>query len=298
MLNFLISRFIGYVPKPIVKKVSTRYIAGAKLDDAIRVIRALNGSNALATVDVLGEFVNTTEQVTLSMAHDIEVLDTFFREHVLSNLSIKLTSLGLNIDYELCCRNVKKILECATQYNNFVRMDMEDSSCTRKTLDVYKRMRSEGFTNTGVVLQAYMRRSAADIDALPRENLNVRLCKGIYIEPESIAYKGYEEVRNNYKLLLRKLIDTGAYVGIATHDEALIQDAYALINERNLPKTAYEFQMLLGVREERRSQIIRDGHRMRVYVPFGDDWYGYSTRRLKENPQIAMNVVKSLFGIS
>ncbi|HZV13409.1 MAG TPA: proline dehydrogenase family protein, partial [Candidatus Kapabacteria bacterium] len=193
---------------------------------------------------------------------------------------------------------VKTILECAASHNNFVRFDMEDSSCTSLTLDLYRRMRAEGFTNLGVVLQAYMRRSIDDIDALPADHLNVRLCKGIYIEPELIAYKNREEVRNNYKMLLRKLLDKGAYVGIATHDEPLIQDAYMLLQQKGLPTQAYEFQMLLGVREEKRAQIVRDGHRVRVYVPFGDDWYGYSIRRLKENPQIAKYVVKSMFSAS
>ncbi len=298
MFNSLLAHSIGLLPKPIVKIASSPYIAGAKLDDAVRKIRELNAMNIRATSDVLGEFVNSKEQAITAKGHDMETLEAFAKYNLNSNLSIKLTSLGLNIDADFCYTNVKELVARAAELHNFVRIDMEDSGCTTATLDIYKRLRAAGFTNCGVVLQAYMRRSAADIDALPSDHLNVRLCKGIYIEPEAIAFKDREEVRRNYKLLLRKLMDKGAFVGIATHDEPLIVDAYSEIAQRKLTASSYEFQMLLGVRENRRAQTVRDGHPMRVYIPFGEDWYGYATRRLKENPQIAMNVVKSFFGIS
>ena len=298
MLNSIIAHSIGYIPKPIVKIASLSYIAGAHLEDAIRVIRGLNLQQVRATSDVLGEFVNSKAQALAGKDHDLEVLDAFAHNKLTANLSIKLTSLGLDIEHDFCYANVKEIVARAASHKNFVRIDMEDSKCTTATLDIYRRIRADGFRNVGAVLQAYMRRSAADIDALPADGLNVRLCKGIYIEPEAIAFKGPDEVRANYKMLLRKLFDKGSFVGIATHDEALIQDAYEVIKERRLTREQYEFQMLLGVRESRRAQIVRDGHPMRVYVPFGDDWYGYATRRLKENPQIAMNVIKSFFGVS
>jgi proline dehydrogenase len=290
-----LSRLMGLVPKPIVRKVSRRYIAGEELEDALRTVRALNQQKICATLDVLGEFIHHKEQALAMCEHELKVLDAIRESGVDSNISIKLTSLGLKIDFEFCCEQVKALLQRAAATGNFVRIDMEDSSCTSPTLELYTRMRAQGFTNVGVVLQACLRRTAADIDALPAEGLNVRLCKGIYIEPEDIAFKDKEEVRENFKLLLRKLLDKGAYVGIATHDDLLIEDACALIQERRLPPSAYQFQMLLGVREERRTQLVQNGHPMRVYVPFGKDWYEYSLRRLKENPEMASHVMRAMF---
>ena len=290
-----LARLLPIVPKSIVRKVSRRYIAGDHLDDALSAIKNLNASGVRGTIDILGEFIDRIEQARAAREIDFNILDGIRTSGVDANLSVKLSSLGLKIDFEFCCAATKAILERAA--GKFVRLDMEDSSCTDLTLNLYRRMRAEGFTNVGVVLQAYMRRTAADIDALPADHLNVRLCKGIYVEPEAIAFKPRVEVQNNYTMLLRKLVDKGAYVGIATHDDVLIDDAYRLISDRGLPKTSYEFQMLLGVREDKRTQIVRDGHGMRVYVPFGEQWYGYSMRRLQENPKIAVYIIKAMFGL-
>ena len=265
------------------------------MQDALNTIKVLNSAGVRGTIDILGEFIERIQQAEAAREIDFQILDGIRDSKVDANLSVKLSSLGLKIDFEFCCQATKAILEHSQ--GRFVRLDMEDSSCTDLTLNLYRRMRAEGFTNVGVVLQAYMRRSAADIDALPADHLNVRLCKGIYVEPAAIAFKGRGEVQDNYKLLLRKLFDKGAYVGIATHDDVLIDDAIALVGTRGLPATTHEFQMLLGVREDRRAQLVRDGHGMRVYVPFGEQWYGYSMRRLQENPKIAVYIIKAMFGL-
>ncbi len=281
------------VPKPIVGRVASRYVAGETLDDAVRVVRSLNGQGAMATVDLLGEEVHEREKATAAVEEYLHVFDAIARERLDSNVSIKLTLLGLKIDEGFCRDNVARIAETAKGYGNFVRIDMEDSTCTDATLRIYHELQ-ERYGNLGVVLQAYMRRTLADIDALPVEGANVRLCKGIYVEPRSIAWKGYETVRANFVAALEKLILRGVYVGIATHDEYLACRAAALVDKHGLEPRQYEFQMLLGVDEELRRILIAAGHRLRVYVPSGRDWYPYSIRRLRENPEVARHVLKAL----
>lgn len=281
------------VPKPIVGKVASRYVAGATLDDAVRVVRSLNKQGAMATMDVLGEEVHEREKATAAVDEYLRVFDAIDRERIDSNVSIKLTLLGLKIDEGFCRDNVARVADTARRYGNFVRIDMEDSTCTDATLRIYRELQDR-YGNLGVVLQAYMRRTFADIDGLPEEGANVRLCKGIYVEPRRIAWKGHETVRANFVHALEKLIERGIYVGIATHDEYLACMATALIDKHGLKPERYEFQMLLGVDEELRRILIGAGHRLRVYVPYGRDWYPYSMRRLRENPEVARHVLKSL----
>ena len=281
------------VPKPIVGRVASRYVAGETLDDAVRVVRSLNGQGAMATVDLLGEEVHERGKATAAVEEYLHVFDAIARERLDSNVSIKLTLLGLKIDEGFCRDTVARIAETAKRYGNFVRIDMEDSTCTDATLRIYHELQ-ERYGNLGVVLQAYMRRTLADIEALPGEGANVRLCKGIYVEPRSIAWKGYETVRANFVAALEKLILRGVYVGIATHDEYLACRAAALVDKHGLEPRQYEFQMLLGVDEELRRILIAAGHRLRVYVPYGRDWYPYSIRRLRENPEVARHVLKAL----
>ena len=211
-----------------------------------------------------------------------------------STLSVKLTQLGLVIDPAFGYENTKRILQKAREYSNFVRIDMEDSSLTTATLNLYERFRAEGFENMGVVIQAYLRRSEEDVRKLTRNRVNVRIVKGIYIEPAAIAFQDRQEIRRNYLKLLKILLDAGSYAAIATHDDFLVDGALRLIREMGLPKDAYEFQMLYGVQERLRDRIVADGHRMRIYVPFGEQWHAYSIRRFKENPQIARYVIKAL----
>jgi proline dehydrogenase len=281
------------VPKPIVGRVASRYVAGETLDDAVRVVRSLNGQGAMATVDLLGEEVHERDKATAAVEEYRHVFDAIAREGLDSNVSIKLTLLGLKIDEGFCRDNVARIAETAKGYGNFIRIDMEDSTCTDATLRIYHELQ-ERYGNLGVVLQAYMRRTLADIDGLPAAGGNVRLCKGIYVEPRRIAWKGYETVRANFVAALEKLILRGIYVGVATHDEYLACRAAALVDKHGLEPRQYEFQMLLGVDEELRRILIAAGHRLRVYVPYGRDWYPYSIRRLRENPEVARHVLKAL----
>jgi len=292
--NQFILSAIQLLPKPLVKRFAMRYIAGEELDDAVRVVKGINSKQMMGTMDVLGENVSTREESLGAVRECEEVLHSI-NKHLGTNLSIKLTQFGLKIDEEFCHSNVKHLLEIASGYNNFVRMDMEDSSTTNETLELYGRLRSEGFENVGVVIQANMRRSEADVQKLVSMKSNIRLCKGAYIEPEVIAFKGKEEIRLNYLKLLKMLLKGKCYVGIATHDDFLIGAAYQMIQEMNLQKSDYEFQMLHGVRMKLRDKIVADGHRLRVYVPFGRSWYAYSIRRFKENPQMAWNILQAIF---
>jgi proline dehydrogenase len=295
LANQLILSVVQLLPRPVVRRFAMRYIAGEQLDDAVRVVRALNSKKMMGTIDVLGENVSTREESLTAIRGCEEVLHSIDKNRIDANLSIKLTQFGLKIDEEFCYSNVKRLLEMASGYSRLVRIDMEDSSTTSATLKLYERLRSDGFENVGVVIQANMRRSEKDIERLISTKANVRLCKGAYIEAEGIAFRGREEIRFNFLKLLKMLLDGKCYVGIATHDDFLINGAYPYIQEANLKKSDYEFQMLYGVRSKLRDQIVTGGHRLRVYVPFGQHWYAYSIRRFKENPQMIRYVFRALF---
>ena len=295
LANQFILSAIQLLPKSLVKRFAMRYIAGEGLDDAVRVVKDINSKQLMGTMDVLGENISTREESMAAVRECEEVLHSINKHHLDANLSIKLTQFGLKIGQEFCRSNVKRLLEIASGYNHFVRIDMEDSSTTSETLEMYGRLRSEGFENVGVVIQANMRRSEEDVRRLVSRKANIRLCKGAYIEPEAIAFKGKEETRLNYLKLLRMLLKGKCYVGIATHDDFLIDAAYQTIQGMNLEPSDYEFQMLYGVKSKLRDRIVADGHRLRVYVPFGRYWYAYSIRRFKENPQMVRYVIHALF---
>jgi proline dehydrogenase len=292
LLDKAIVRLLPAVPRPVVQRLSSRYIAGPTLDSAVRCVRAMNAAGKMATVDVLGEEITNPDESRAIAGQYHDVLARIDEEGLDSNISIKLTALGLELDYDLCKENLEAVVEDARARGNFVRIDMEDSSTTDETLRLYRELRADGHENLGVVLQAYLRRTIEDIPGLD----NVRLCKGIYVEPPTIAYREFEAVRANFLRCLDALFDAGAYVGVATHDEHLVEEALRRIRERDLPRSAYEFQMLLGVREDRADQLVREGHRLRVYVPFGTQWYEYSIRRLQENPKIAGYIAADTFG--
>ncbi len=295
LVNQLILSVIQLLPRSVVRRFAMRYIAGERPDDAVRVVREINLKKMTGTIDVLGENVTTREESRAAVGECEEVLHSIHQNHLDANLSIKLTQFGLKMDEEFCYSNVKRLLEIASGYDNFVRIDMEDSSTTSATLKLYERLRSDGFSNTGVVIQANLRRSLEDVQRLIPMKANIRLCKGAYLEPESIAFKNREEIRLSYLKLLRMLLEGKCYVGIATHDDFLIGSAYQYTQEMNLRKSDYEFQMLHGVRTKLRDQIVANRHRLRVYVPFGQYWYAYSIRRFKENPQIAWYVFQAIF---
>lgn len=295
LFNSLVVKTLPLIPKNVVKIVARRYIAGPVLADAVSCTQALMKKGAVTTVDVLGEFVSDRARAVHETAMAANVIDAIHANRLSTYLSVKLTSLGLDIDRDFAFENISQLVQRAGAHGLFVRMDMENTPYTDVTLDFYRRLRAKGFDNVGVVIQAYLRRSEADIRSLLDYQPSVRLCKGIYVEDESHAYKDANEIRANYRSLARILVDGGAKTHFATHDEALIVDAEGLVAERKLQHDNYEFQMLLGVREDRRDVLIRNGHTVRIYVPFGEDWYGYSTRRLKENPQVAGYVAKAMF---
>ena len=295
IMDKAIANSVPVIPRPIVKKISSRYIAGDTLEEAVSTIRDLNEEGCVATIDLLGESTESKADAASKLKDYEKVVDALDEHDLKSGISVKLTGLGLTLNEELCRANLEEIVEYAAARDRFVRVDMEDSPYTEATLnmvsDVYRR-----HENTGAVLQAYMRRSIEDVQNIIQAGYSVRLCKGIYDEPRSIAYKDFDTVRQNYIFLLDELLKGGVYVGIATHDEYLIWHALRLIHQLEVPEDRYEFQMLLGVDEELRSILVESGHKLRVYVPFGEDWYEYSTRRLKENPKIAGYVTKDVIG--
>ena len=287
LLDRAIVRVLPAVPRPVVKKLSRRYIAGPTLAEACRVVSALNEAGKMATIDVLGEEITSRDEASAVLAEYEDVFETIEREGLDSNISVKLTGLGLNLDHEFCRDNIAELVREAAKGDNFVRVDMEDSSTTTETLEIYRELRGQGLDNVGVVLQAYMKRTLTDIAELADLRPNVRVCKGIYVEPPEVAYQEFETVRLNFVEAVGALLDAGAYVAVATHDDWVIAEALTLIEERGLAPDEYEFQMLLGVRPELGDELVREGHRLRVYVPFGRQWYEYSLRRLQENPKIA-----------
>ena len=295
LLNKLITTAFPFIPKAIVGQVAKRYIAGTGLADGVRVVKDLNTQTMMATMDLLGEDVKNAAEIDEVKKGILSILQSIQQNILISNVSLKPTQLGLKIDKELAYRNIKTILEEAQRSSNFVRIDMEDATTTDNTLAMYRRFQAEGIMNTGVVIQACLRRSETDVRALVKSGANIRLCKGIYNEVTALAYKSRQEIRDNYLRLLRIILESRCYVGIATHDDYLIDGAYEFISKLGLKKEQYEFQMLLGVREKRRDQIVSDGHRLRIYVPFGEQWYAYSSRRLKENPQMAWYITKAIF---
>jgi len=282
-LNRTLVRLLPAVPRPIVRRLSSRYIAGPTLDDAVRVVRGLNAFGKVATIDVLGEEIHDPAEADALARAYLDVLERIDVEGLDANVSVKLTGFGLDLDLDLCRRNLEAVVDDAAARGNFVRIDMEDSSTTDRTLALHRGLRDSGRTNVGVVLQAYLRRTWDDLAGLE----NVRLCKGIYVEPAELALKEFEAVRANYVRCLERLVEQGTYVAIATHDEHLVREGERIVREARLDPSRYEFQMLLGVRPERADALVRAGHRVRTYVPFGQQWYEYSLRRLQENPAIA-----------
>jgi proline dehydrogenase len=290
LLDRTIVRLLPAVPKPIVRRLSARYIAGPTVDDAMRVVRRLNAKGKMATVDVLGEEITNADEARAITGQYLDVLARIEEEGLDANVSVKLTGLGLELDDALCRENLEAVVADAAARGTFVRIDMEDSSTTDRTLELYRSLHSAGHDNLGVVLQAYLRRTLADLPGLD----NVRICKGIYVEPPEIAFREYDAVRANYVRALDALVAQGTYVGIATHDEHLIGEALRIVAD--VPRDRYEFQMLLGVRPDRADELVAAGHRLRVYVPYGTHWYEYSVRRLQENPKIAGYVAADTFG--
>lgn len=294
LFDSLVKHGMPLVPRPIVGRVAQRYVAGETMDDAVRTLRAMNDEGAMGTVDVLGEEVQDAATAESAVAQYLALLDRIKAEGLDSNVSIKPTMLGLKIDEALCEKNVRAIVDHATELGNFVRIDMEDHTTTDATLRMYRHVHEVHPSSVGVVLQSYMHRTTADINDLLPLNPNIRICKGIYREPRAIAWHDFSTVRANFIYNMEKLLAQGAYVGIATHDTHLVWAGMAAVDRLGLDRSRYEFQMLLGVDPELRKIILSEGHRLRVYVPFGRDWYPYSMRRLRENPSVARHVMRAM----
>jgi proline dehydrogenase len=295
IIDRAIAESVPVVPRPIVHRISRRYIAGDTLEEAVATVKDLDRQGCVATIDLLGESTGSKADAAATLREYKKVVDALDEHDLDSGISVKLTGLGLTLDKELCRANLEEIVVYAGERGRFVRVDMEDSPYTSVTLDMVISLHGH-HENVGAVIQAYMRRSLDDVCRLIEAGVTVRLCKGIYDEPRRIAYKDFDTVRQNYIFLLDELLKGGTYVGIATHDEFLIWHALRLIHQLEVPKSRYEFQMLLGVDEELRGILVGAGHKLRVYVPFGEDWYEYSSRRLKENPKIAGYVAKDVIG--
>ncbi|HEX2921732.1 MAG TPA: proline dehydrogenase family protein [Bacteroidales bacterium] len=300
MFNKLIAAMLPYMPKKFIWIFSKSYISGETVEDAMRVSKDLNNKGIKVSIDVLGEFIKNLDEAETNKKEYLDLIDVSYRNSINGNFSVKPTSFGLLIDKEVCYGHLRDIVAKAASYNGFIRIDMEDAPCTDMEIELYRRLKKEYPLNVGLVLQAYLKRTYKDINNLmdmhePDAPLNFRLCKGIYIESAEIAYKKYQEINDHYLEDLEFMLRNGVKVGIATHDKPLIEGAYRLIEKYKVSKDMYEFQMLYGVTPSLRDSIVKAGHNMRVYVPFGEKWFGYSTRRLKENPKMAAHIIKAIF---
>ena len=300
MLNKLITNILPHLPKKMVWIFSKRYIAGETIEEGLSASKQLNAEKIEVTVDLLGEFIKTVSEADDHKNQYLKIIERFTDAGIKGTFSIKPTMFGLLIDEDVCYKFMREIVEFAAKKNSFVRIDMEDSQCVDMELEIFKKLKKEFPENVGIVLQAYLRRTFNDLRSLKElqtesGTVNVRLCKGIYIESEKIAFKNPQKIRDHYLEDLEYMLMNKMYVGIATHDKYLIENAFKLIEKHQVKKTGYEFQMLYGVTPELRQTIVNEGHLMRVYVPFGKHWFNYSTRRLKENPKIANHIIKALF---
>ncbi len=300
MFNTIITWMIPFMPKKLVWVFSKKYIAGETIDDAIKISRELNAGGIKVTIDLLGEFITNLQQAAENKDAYLAIIDRVQKENIDGNYSLKPTSFGLLLDKEICFKHIREIVAKAASFGNFVRVDMEDSPCTDLELELFRKLKKDFPNNVGLVVQAYLKRTIQDLKDLKdihssQTPLNFRLCKGIYVEPEAIAYKKYLEINEHFLADLEYMFANGYYPGIATHDKPLVEGDYELLEKYKVSKSMYEFQMLYGVTPELRKSILAKGHSMRVYVPFGKEWFGYSTRRLKENPRMASTIIKAIF---
>jgi proline dehydrogenase len=279
----------------LARPLARRFVAGETAEQAFAAVAHLNSQGALVTLDYLGENVTSAEEAQAVRHTYIGLLDEIGRRGLKCNVSLKLTALGLDIDHAMCEANLRAILDAAQRHDNFVRLDMEGSDYTQITLDMFEHLFvAEGRTNVGVVIQSYLYRSAADIERLIELHARVRLCKGAYNEPPTVAYPQKADVDKNYLALTRRLLCNGNYPGLATHDSAIINWVKEFARTQQIGPERYEFQMLYGVRRDLQQQLIKEGYNLRVYVPFGEAWYPYLMRRLAERPANLLFILKAL----
>lgn len=296
VLDRAISLSLPVVPRPLVRLFSKPYIAGETIDEALVAVRYLADEGAMSTLDILGEFISTDTEAEANTQAYVDLVRRIRADQIPeANISVKLSALGLLLDPKDCLEHMRRLTAEVEEAQSFIRIDMEDSPCTDATLEIYRQLREEFGSTVGIVLQARLHRTPDDIRALTERPANFRLCKGIYLEPEEIAHTDFQPIRDAFVQQLDQMLSAKSYVGIATHDEWLVDQALELIERHQLKHHEYEFQMLLGVLPPLRRRILAAGHRLRVYVPFGANWYAYSVRRLRENPEIAGHVLKGLF---
>ena len=283
----------------LARRMASRFVAGETIEDAMTAVRALNARGISASLDLLGESVHREEEARATARSYLDLLDRIKEQKLDANVSLKLTAMGLDVSEELCVANMQMVLERARDYGSFVRLDMESSQYTDRTLHMFEHRLYPSYPkNVGIVLQSYLHRTATDVDHANRLGCRVRICKGAYKEPASVAFPDKRDVDDNYVRCMHALMTDGNYPGIATHDERIIAGAKRFAAEQAIAPDRYEFQMLYGVRRDLQERLVRDGYRMRVYVPFGTQWYPYLMRRLAERPAnvafITGNVVKEM----
>ena len=299
MLNRLIAKLVALMPENLIWIFSKRYIAGKKLSDAVKATKDLNSNGINATIDVLGEYIKQTDEAIAYKNNYLESIDVIAKEKLQTTVSVKPSMFGLLLDEEFCYKQLQEVIEKAKAFNLSVCMDMEDSSCTQIELDLFESLYKQFPETVTLVLQAYLKRTLDDLKwlksiMLPEHPINVRICKGIYVEPEELAYQKYREVNDNFLKCVEYMLDNDFYTAIATHDRRLVAALNKMLDEKQVPPDQYEYQMLYGVRPNLRDKLVRQSHRMRVYVHYGTHWYGYSTRRLKENPRMIPHIMKAL----
>ena len=298
LFNTLMASAVALAPRALVRKISRRYIAGDTVADAIERVAALNAAGFAATVDVLGETTESLSQADATTREYLKVLEAIALEGLHANISVKPTALGLLLDAAHCERNLERLLDAAKAHLTFLRIDMEDASCTQREIDLLLRLKKRGYTYVGLVLQAYLKRTDNDIGLLLGAGENLRVCKGIYVEAREHLVEGAwhnrRAINPHFLRQVARCFESCTFVGIATHDEELVDQVITLARSRRVANTAFEFQMLLGVCEGLRDRLLAEGYAVRIYVPCGKDWYGYSMRRIKENPRIAGYLVRAL----
>jgi proline dehydrogenase len=279
----------------VFKKLTTRFVAGETIDEAVNFIREINAEGCSATFDHLNESVGSAAEADIEVAEYLNILSRIDETKINSNVSIKLTQFGLGLDHELAYKNARRVVEEAHSRGNFVRVDMEDSSVTQVTIDIFKRLRGEfGLNDVGIVLQSYLRRTYADAQELVKLPARIRICKGAYNEPPEVAFPHKKDVDDNYVRVMQLLLSSGTYHGIATHDPRMIEATTNFASREGIGKDKFEFQMLYGVRRDLQRQLAHDGYNMRVYVPYGEHWYPYFMRRLAERPANIWFVLKNV----
>ena len=295
LINNLIIQILPFLPKFLVKIVASPYIAGITDEEMLQNVEKLNQKGFKVAIDILGEHVQTENEAKEVTNRYVAIYDEISKRNLLANLSIKLTHVGQDLGLDIVEKNLSKLVEAAKKNNNFLRLDMENAPYTSETIKLYKEMFNH-YNQIGIVIQAYLHRSIDDIKVLSNDKFNVRICKGIYVEDPSLVLNDYNDIRENYISLVKESLNNGSYVGIATHDEFLIDSLYSWILEKNISKDRYEFQVLHGVPMQKKlKKLMDDGNTVRVYLPYGDNWYDYSVRRLKENPKMAGYIIKNLF---